>query len=105
MSNFKRMHIIAGIVAILCLVFMFPRCWEVFNANWQRGIGFIGGVAVGGYMFGCVLGLLVNLIPSICRKIKISKTKLMIFLGTILLIVSFVIFFTPFGCVHFDHNW
>jgi len=85
MSNLKRMQIIAGIIAILCLVFMFPRCLEVLNDNWQRGIGFIGGVAVFGYMFGCVFGLLVNLVLHICRKNKFINAMVLTAVGIILL--------------------
>jgi hypothetical protein len=68
MSNFKRMHIIAGTLAIIFLVWMFPKCWEVLNTNWQKGIGFTAGIAMGGYMLGCVVGLLLNLILHLFHK-------------------------------------
>ena len=87
MSNFKRMHIIAGSFAIFCLVWQFPDMRAVFDANWQRGIGFIGGVALGGYMFGCVFGLLVNLVLSIFRRgNKVINAMLLTALGIILLV-------------------
>ena len=61
MSNFKRMHIVAGTLAIICLLLMSSKCWDTFNDDWRRGIGFTASVVMGGYMLGCVVGLLVNL--------------------------------------------
>lgn len=92
MSNFKRMHFIALIVAILCFLLGFPRCLEEINSDWQRGTGFIGGVAFGGYMFGCIYGILINLILGICRKNKVFGIILLIPIGLFLLLFAWKVF-------------
>lgn len=68
MSNFKRMHIVAGTLAIICLIFMSSKCWNIFNDDWRRGIGFTASIAMGGYMLGCIVGLLVNMIFFLFRR-------------------------------------
>ena len=81
MSNFKWIHFIAVIVALLCFLLGFPKCLEEFNSDWQRGTGFLIGVAFGGYMFGCVNGFLINLILDIYRKNKVFGIILLIPIG------------------------
>ena len=68
MSNFRRMSRIAGTITIICLIWQFPKWWEVLSTDWQRGTGFVAGMAIGAYLLGCVVGLLVNLIILIFRK-------------------------------------
>ena len=68
MSNFKRMHILGGMLAIIFLVWQFPKCIEAFEDEWQSGVGFISSLAIGGYVFGCLLGLGLNLLKVLFEK-------------------------------------
>lgn len=92
MSNLKRMNIIAISVAIALLAYMSPRCLEVLNEDLARGVGFIGGAGIGAYLFGCIIGLLVNLILYVSRKNKVVRIILLIPIGLFLLLVVWKIF-------------
>ena len=74
MSNYKRMNMIAIPVAIVLLFLMFyvGAAYRLFNDSLWRGVGCIGVSAFAGYMLGCLIGLLVNLILRVSRKIRSS---------------------------------
>ena len=42
------------------MIWQFPKCWEKLLVDWQEGIGFMAGMALTGYFFGCILGAIVN---------------------------------------------
>mgnify|MGYP001219275638 FL=1 len=60
MINFKRIHYLAGSVALVCLIWQFPKCHEEIIEDWQLGIRFTAGVAIGAYLLGYIAGLVVN---------------------------------------------
>ena len=39
------MHMFGGMLAILFLVWQFPKCIEAFEEEWQSGVGFISSLA------------------------------------------------------------
>ena len=67
MSNFKRMYIIAGTVAIVSLIWLFPKWSESISQDWQGGISFTAGIAMAGYMLGCIFGLVINSLLTLFR--------------------------------------
>ena len=67
MSNFKRIHIIAGTVAIVSLIWLFPKWSESISQDWQGGISFTAGIAMAGYMLGCIFGFVINLLLILFR--------------------------------------
>ena len=85
MGYYKRMNVIAIPVAIALLALMLPRCLEVFNSDWQRGIGFIGGATIASYLFGCLIGLSVNFILQV--RNKLIRIVLLIPIGVFLLVL------------------
>ena len=68
MGNFKRMHVIGGSVALICLILQVPNYWKVMSEDFLSGLEFAAELAVGSYLLGCVLGLSVNLIIVFFRK-------------------------------------
>jgi len=86
MGYYKRMNVIAIPVAIALLALMLPRCLEVFNSDWQRGIGFIGGATIASYLFGCLIGLSVNFILQV--RNKLIRIILLIPVGLFLLLIA-----------------
>ena len=76
MSNFRRVNMIAVPVAVVLIALMFPRSLEVLNENVAKGVGFIVGSAFIGYLFGCPIGLLVNLIVRKNKIVVSDKTEL-----------------------------
>tara|TARA_B100002019_G_scaffold280483_1_gene283492 strand:+ start:2109 stop:2300 length:192 start_codon:yes stop_codon:yes gene_type:complete len=62
------MHVIAGTMAIISLIWLFPKWIEAINQDWKSGIGFTAGIAMSGYMLGCFLGLILNLIKMLFSK-------------------------------------
>lgn len=68
MGNFKRMHVIGGSVALICLILQVPNYWKVMEENFLNGLKFAAELAIGSYLLGCVLGLSVNLIMVFFRK-------------------------------------
>jgi hypothetical protein len=61
------MHIIAGTVAIVSLIWLFPKWSESISQDWQGGISFTSGIAMVGYMLGCIFGLVINLLLTLFR--------------------------------------
>lgn len=68
MGNFKRMHVIGGSVALICLILQVPNYWKVMDENFLNGLKFAAELAIGSYLLGCVLGLSVNLIMIFFQK-------------------------------------
>ena len=55
-------------MAIISLIWLFPKWIEAINQDWKSGIGFTAGIAMSGYMLGCFLGLILNLIKMLFSK-------------------------------------
>ena len=68
MNNLRRMHMIAGSLAILCIVGNLPKIVEAFKIDWQNGISLLSTLAIGGYLLGCAMGAIVNLFIGWIRK-------------------------------------
>ena len=56
------MHLIAGTMAIVFLVWFTPRLVEAMVQNWQDAFGFAASIVLGGYMIGCLAGVVVNFV-------------------------------------------
>ena len=70
MNNFKRMHLIAGAVSMILLIWLFPKWSVALIDDWKQGIGFTAKLGLCGYLIGCVVGLFVNLLISILVERK-----------------------------------
>ena len=68
MNNFKRIHLLGGMLAIVFLVWQFPKCIDAFKEGWRSGVGFISSLALGGYLLGCLIGLGVNVLKVLFEK-------------------------------------
>ena len=68
MRNFKRMHLIGGSLALVFLIWQSPKCWDSLNESFSDGAQFTASIAIGGYLLGCILGLLTNLVCLVFRK-------------------------------------
>jgi len=62
------MHLIAGSVAILLLLSFYPKLIKTLLHDWQYGLQLTSSVAIGGYIAGCLLVLVINFIWVIFRK-------------------------------------
>ena len=67
-SSFKRMHLIGGSIALFLLIWQSPKCWNSLIESFSEGVKLTASIAIGGYLLGCMLGLLINLLPLIFRK-------------------------------------
>ena len=54
MAPFQRMHIIAGMSAMICVLIGIPRIIDAFDVAWKNGITLISSLAIGGYLLGCI---------------------------------------------------
>ena len=61
MSNFRRMHIIAGTTGLAFILFNVPMLMDSIQNDWKKAIELLSTLAIGGYLCGCVLGAVVNL--------------------------------------------
>ena len=68
MTNFKRMHLIGGTLAIIFLILQSPKWWDSVNQSLSDGVQLAASIGIGGYFMGCVLGLFINLLSLIFRK-------------------------------------
>ena len=73
MSNFKRMHLIAGTMAILLLMWFYPMLADATLQNWKSGLKLTSSVAILGYTLGCLCGLAINFFLEIFPKRWASK--------------------------------
>ena len=94
MSNYKRMNMIAIPVAIVLLFLMFyvGAAYRLFNDSLWRGVGCIGVSAFAGYMLGCLIGLLVNLILRVSRKNKVIRIILLVLIGWFSLVLVWEVY-------------
>ena len=68
MSNFRRMHLIGGTLALALLILQSPKWWNSLNESFSEGAQLTASIAIGGYLLGCILGLLINLVYLVFRK-------------------------------------
>jgi hypothetical protein len=62
------MHLIAGTSAIVFLLWFTPKLVDAIVQDWQEAVGFAASIVLGGYMTGCLVGLLVNVVLVLLQK-------------------------------------
>jgi len=72
-ENFRRAHLLGGTFAIVFLIWQFPNCWEQIITDWKKGSGYTASIALGGFLFGCVVGIVVNLFVALIRSSQKPK--------------------------------
>ena len=70
MNNLGSMHILAGTTALVCILWNFLKIIEAFEDGWQNGASLLSTLAIGGYLLGCVIKGITNLILYICKREK-----------------------------------
>jgi hypothetical protein len=69
MSKFKKMHMMGGTVAIICIMWNFTITKEAFITDWQKGSSLLSSLAIGGYMVGSAIAGIITIV------LKFFQTK------------------------------
>ena len=64
------MHIWGGTLALICILWNSPKIMEAFKVNWQNGSSLLSTLAIGGYLLGWVMTVIINFISSISKRKK-----------------------------------
>ena len=64
------MHIWGGTLALICILWNSPKIMEAFKVNWQNGTSLLSTLAIGGYLLGWVMTVIINFISSISKRKK-----------------------------------
>ena len=62
------MHLIGGVLALALLILQSSKCWNSLNENFSEGVQLTASIAIGGYLLGCILGLIINLVYLVFGK-------------------------------------
>ena len=69
------MHILGGTLALICILWNFPKIMEAFKVEWQNGTSLLSTLAIGGYLLGCIMSGAINLAYSMFKDKKQKKTS------------------------------
>ena len=61
------MHILGGTLALVCILWNFPKIMEAFKVDWQNGTSLLSTLAIGGYLLGWIMSGAINLAYSIFK--------------------------------------
>jgi len=61
------MHILGGTLALVCILWNFPKIMEAFKVDWLNGTSLLSTLAIGGYLLGCIMSGAINLAYSIFK--------------------------------------
>ena len=70
------MHILGGTLALICILWNFPKIMEAFKVDWQNGTSLLSTLAIAGYLLGCIVSGAINLTYSIFKNKEQKKTSL-----------------------------
>jgi hypothetical protein len=62
------MHILGGTLALVCILWNFPKIMEAFKVDWQNGTSLLSTLAIGGYLLGCIMNGTINLAYAIFKN-------------------------------------
>ena len=62
------MHIQGGTLALICILWNFPKIMEAFKVDWQNGTSLLSTLAIGGYLLGCIMNGAINLAYAIFKN-------------------------------------
>lgn len=69
------MHILGGTLALVCILWNFPKIMEAFKVDWQNGTSLLSTLAIGGYLLGWIMSGAINLAYSIFKNKEQKKTS------------------------------
>ena len=67
MNILRKMHILGGTLALICILWNFPKIMEAFKVDWQNGTSLLSTLAIGGYLLGCIVSGTINQAYSIFK--------------------------------------
>jgi hypothetical protein len=74
MSKLRKMHILGGTLALVCILLNVSKIIEAFKVDWQNGTSLLSTLAIGGYLLGCIVSGAINLACSIFKNKEQNKT-------------------------------
>jgi len=69
------MHILGGTLALICILWNFPKIMEAFKIDWQIGTSLLTTLAIGGYLHGSIMSGAINLAYTIFKNKQQKKTS------------------------------
>jgi hypothetical protein len=73
MSKLRKMHILGGTLALVCILLNVSKIIEACKVDWQNGTSLLSTLAIGGYLLGCIMNGAINLTYSIFKNKEQSK--------------------------------
>jgi hypothetical protein len=70
MSKLRKMHILAGTIALICILWNSSKIIDSFDDGWKHGASLLSTLAIGGYLLGLVMTVIINFISSISKRKK-----------------------------------
>lgn len=68
MGKLRKIHILGGTLALLCILWNIFKIMEAFKIDWQKGTTLLSTLAIGGYLLGCIMSGTINLAYSIFKN-------------------------------------
>jgi hypothetical protein len=68
MSKLRKMHILGGTLALVCILLNVSKIIEAFKVDWQNGTSLLSTLAIGGYLLGCIMSGAINLANTIFKN-------------------------------------
>jgi hypothetical protein len=73
MSKLRKMHILGGTLALVCILLNVSKIIEAFKVDWQNGASLLSTLAIGGYFLGCIVSGAINLAFKTFKEKEQSK--------------------------------
>jgi hypothetical protein len=73
MSKLRKMHILGGTLALVCILWNVSKIIEAFKVDWQNGASLLSTLAIGGYFLGCTVSGAINLAFKTFKEKEQSK--------------------------------
>ena len=73
MGKLRKMHILGGTLALVCILWNVSKIIEAFKVDWQNGASLLSTLAIGGYFLGCIVSGAINLAFKTFKEKEQSK--------------------------------